>query len=224
MLGNAHIFWNKDSIGKSFYNIVDPSGDTLFTQQIIPTARRYNEIEVDQDDNVHMLYAVYTDTVTTDETHRMVYQRISTGEELSIEPRTISDLGWEGAYNNVIRPSLAVDFNNNAFASFFTFGELPMELYLEKLDQNGASVVDNLLIFPEYHEDGGGNRTNIALDADDNLHMVTYTDFRNGLGNANTAYGIFNNDAEVIQPIRMMIYGDTVLNTNILMDFKRMPF
>ncbi len=194
-------------------------GTIQIAQQIIPTARRYNEIEVDQDDNAHLLYAVYTDTLTST---RMAYQRISSGAGSSLAPRTIAVVGWEGGYNNIIRPSLAVDSNKNVFASYFTFSQLPTNLYLEKLDPDGNTVIDDLLIFPEYDNGAhGGAQTDIALDADDNLHMVSYTDFKSGGSAAHTAYGIFDNNAEPVQPMRMMIYDEVVLHPTILLDSQK---
>ena len=129
-------------------------------------------------------------------------------------------MGWEGGYNNIIRPSLAVDSHNNAFASYFTAITLPLNLYLEKLDQNGDSVIDNMLIFPEYDNGAhGGVMTDITLDANDNLHMVSSTDFRSGNTlAAHPAYGIFDNNAETLQPMRMIIYDDPLLQPDLLVD------
>jgi len=71
--GRAHIFYTIDTVGKSFYKMVDPDGKLQLSQQIIPKAQRYHALVVDQDDDVHLLYAVYTDTT------RLAYQRIGVG-------------------------------------------------------------------------------------------------------------------------------------------------
>jgi hypothetical protein len=211
--GRAHVFYTRDVVGKSFYSVVNPDGKLQISQQILPVVRRYHELVVDQDDNAHLLYPVYTDTT------RLAYQRIGFGVTPSLSPRTIGVLGWEGGYNDSIRPSLAVDADHNVFASYFTFSTLPMNLYLEKLNQDGNSIIDDKLIFPEY--DNGANgmaQTDIALDSIGNLHMVSFTDFNTGTGAAHTAYGIFDNDTEILQSMRWIIYGGVIENPTLLLD------
>lgn len=213
--GRAHVFYSQYN-GKSLYTVANPDGKIQISQQILPLVRRYHEMVVDQDDNVHLLYPVYTDT------HRLAYQRFGFGATPSLAQRTIGVLGWEGAVNNIIRPSLAVDANHNVFASYFTFGTLPLKLYLEKLDQDGNSVIDGKLIFPEY-DDGahGGAQTEIALDSSGNLHLLSFTDFITGTISAHTAYGIFDNNAESLQPMRMVIYGTPILDASLLLDSQK---
>ncbi len=213
--GQAHVFYTQYN-GKSKYTVVNPDGEVQISQQIIPIVKRYHELKVDQDDNVHLLYPVYTDT------HRLAYQRFGAGDTASLAPRTIAVLGWEGSYNDIIRPSLAVDAAHNVFASYFTFGTLPLNLYLEKLDPDGNSVVDGKLIFPEY-DDGahGGAQTEIALDASGNLHLLSFTDFNPGSIAAHAAYGIFDNNTESLDPMRMVIYGTPILDASLLLDSQK---
>ena len=126
--------------------------------------RRYHELEVDQDDNIHLLYAVFTDTLPGPNG----IPAFPGPAPALISPKGPSPwLGWEGGYNDIIRPSLAVDANKNVFASYFTFSPLPTNLYIEKLDPDGNTVIDDLLIFPEYDNGAhGGAQTDIALDAE----------------------------------------------------------
>ena len=206
-------FTRKTSVGKSFYTLVDPDGKVPISQQIIPKAQRYHELEVDQDDSTHLLYAVYTDT------HRLAYQRFGAGDTAFPGPKDHRCIGLGRGYNNIIRPSLAVDADQNVFASYFTFSTLPLNLYMEKLDQNGNTVVDDRLIFPEY-DDGahGGAQTDIALDSSGNLHLLSFTDFNPGTSAAHAAYGIFDNDLAALQPMRWIIFGDPVLDPELLLD------
>ena len=211
--GRAHMFYTKHTAAKTVYTVVDPDGKVQISQQIIPKAQRYHELVVDRQDNAHLLYAVYTDT------HRLAYQRIGVGATPSLPQRTIGVLGWEGGINDSIRSSLAVDSDLNVFASYFTFSTFPQNLYLEKLDPDGNTVIDGRPILPEYDNGAnGGAQTDIALDSNDNLHMVSFTDFAAGFGTAHTAYGIFDNDANPLQPVRMVIYGQPVLDPTLLLD------
>ncbi len=211
--GNAHLFYTKYTSGKTYYTVVNPNGDVQIAQEILPKAQRYHELVIDQDDNAHLLYPVYTDTF------RLAYQRFGAGEVGSLGQQTIGVLGWEGGYNDSIRPSLAVDKDNHVFASYFTFNNLPTNLYLEKLDQAGNSIINDMLILPEYDNGAtGGAQTDIAVDASGNVHMVSFTDFKTGVGAAHTAYGVFDNDAEPLEPMRMTIYGKPILDATILVD------
>ncbi len=211
--GRAHIFYTIHTVGKTSYLVVDEKGVPQLGQQIIPQALRYHELVIDKDDNAHLLYPVYTDT------YRLAYQRFGAGEVASLGQQTIGVLGWEGGYNDSIRPSLAVDADNNVFASYFTFNNLPTNLYLEKLDQAGNSIIDDKLILPEYDNGAtGGAQTDIAVDSSGNVHVVSFTDFKTGTGAAHTAYGVFDNDAEPLEPMRMTIYGKPILDATILVD------
>lgn len=211
--GRAHILYSVYGTGKTSYVVVDENGDIQLGQQIVPKAQRYHELAVDQDDNAHLLYPVYTDTF------RLAYQRFGVGEITSLGQETIGVLGWEGGYNDSIRPSLAVDANRNVFATYFTFNNLPTNLYLEKIDSAGNSVIDDRLILPEYDNGAtGGAQTDIAVDASGNIHLVSFTDFKTGTGAAHTAYGIFDNDGAPVEPVRMTIFGNPVLDPTILAD------
>ncbi len=211
--GRAHLFYTKYSVAKTYYSIVSPNGATQISQEILPKAERYHELVIDHEDNAHLLYPVYTDTF------RLAYQRIGVGEAPSLAQRTIGVLGWEGGYNDSIRPSLVVDKNRNVFASYFTFSTIPQNLYLEKLNPEGITILDDKLILPEYDNGAnGGAQTDIALDLKDNLHVLTFTDFVDGTGTAHTAYGIYDNNAEPLQAMRMAIYGRTVSYSSLLLD------
>ncbi len=211
--GRAHVFYTHYSHAKSYYSVVDQDGELQVSQQTLPKAQRYHELALDSMDNAHLVYPVYTDTF------RLAYQRISPLEDASLAPRTIGVLGWEGTINDSIRPSLAVDSHQNAFVSYFSFGTLPTNLYLEKISPDGSSLIDDKLILPEYDNGAtGGAQTDIALDSEDNLHLFSFTDFVDGTGAAHSAYGIFDNFAETLQPVRMTIYGNTVTFPTILVD------
>lgn len=210
--GQAHLFYTKQIVGKTYYTLVDPGGEAQISQQIIPQARRYHELIVDQKDQVHLLYPVYTDT------HRLAYQRIGAGTASSLAMRTIGVLGWEGGYNDSIRPSLAVDANNNVFATYITFSTIPSNLYIEKIDASGNSVVDDRLV-PDFDITSyGGAQTDMALDSKGNPHLVTFTDFSNGSGVDHTAYGVFDNNVQILHPLRWIIYDEPIRDATLLED------
>ena len=198
--GRAHILYQRDGSFKTYYAMVNPDGTVQAMQQIVPTSYQYQDLAVDSHDAVHLLYTV---SHTTGGDDRLVYQRIGYGSTPSIGQTTLGLLG--GFSNSSQRPALALDPDDNVFALYRS--DSPFHLYLEKVNASGVSIIDNLDIFPDYDSDGS-SQSDIAVDSHGNLHLLSQTDFNSPTSEIHTAYGTFDNNAGVLKPMRMVIYGD----------------
>ena len=209
--GRAHILYQQSYATN--YAMVNPDGVLQALQQIFPTSYRYHDLAVDSQDAVHLLYTAHEGD------DRVVYQRFGYGDTPSIGATNLGS--FLGFSNYSPRASLALDHDDNVFALFNPVP--PGKLYLEKLDASGTSVIDDQELFEEYDVYAyNSTHSDIAVDSLGNLHLVSFTDFRpTSTSGVHLAYGTFDNDADVLEPMRWAIYGYPPAYTRLLLDCSR---
>ncbi len=207
-IGRAHISYALYQ--KHVYTVVTASGTPMIWGGGFRTkAWMWPTVVADAEDNVHWLYV--RDAAGPD---ALSYGRYSFGDMPSLSEREVTSLlitGWAGYY----RQSMAVDSNGNVFILWPDKREGSMGLYLEKLAPDGSTVIDDYLLWDGFHSYGASN-ADIAVDGSGNIHVISPGCF-DGTA-SHLAYGIFDNEGEVISPMEWVVYGSEPMSPRFEVD------
>ena len=208
--GNAHLLYRMGSSpAHMVYAMFTETGlkaislDELYIGEAYTS--RYRQLAVDGGDNVHLVWS------EEEGTDRLYYTKLAAISEESIAALEIGQPHWDGSVNDSHKPSLAVDSHNNAIILWNRAD--PSELYLEKINPSGSSVLDDYPIFPEwvccYHQD-------IVVDQSDQFHLWVPTDWGSSL--VLNAIGIFNNNGSIVEPMKWAMYGRKSYSPELMVD------
>ena len=207
--GRAHVLYRIGSPNRLVYAMLTGEGekavsieDPLITDIELS---RYRQLVVDGSDDVHLLWS------EEDGEDRLFYARLGADADTSIPATVIGLPQWGGNVTSAHRPSLALDGQGNVFVLWN--GGDPPQLRLDKIDPDGDQVLDDYLIFPEWHL---GHHQDLAIGQDGRLHVLAPTEW--GRSVARSAYGTFDNSAQPLYPMRWVLYGWMARDPQLLVD------
>ncbi|MBU0510146.1 MAG: hypothetical protein KJ638_00390, partial [Chloroflexi bacterium] len=206
--GRAHLLYNMTT-SRLIYAMFTPEGtkavaldEPLIGEAIVS---RYRQLVIDGDDNIHLVWS------EEDGTDRLYYTKLATDASTSIPAMVFGQTGWDGGVTDSHRPSLAVDSLGNALILWNRAN--PTQLLLEKIAPDGSTLLDDYDIFPDYK---AGYFQDLAIDGEGQFHLWAPTDWGGGL--PLNAYGIFGNDASVVDPIQWAMFGRKSYYPQLMID------
>ncbi len=207
--GNAHVFYRMGGNTRIIYAVLTDEGEKPISIEgpLLHDAEisRYRQLAVDDEGNAHLVWS------EEDGEDRLYYTRIGADASASIAPMVIGYTHWDGHVNDSHRPSLAVDSAGNALVLWNRSD--PYDLLLDKIDSDGAVVINDSLVFPEYRS---SYYQDLALDQYDRLHLWAPTGWGSGL--YFHAYGVFDQMLEVIEPMHWATYRWRTYDPQLLID------
>jgi len=206
--GRAHLFYEMH-YNRAIYAMFSENGlktvsiEEPLIANIVET--RYRQLAVDQEDNVHLIWS------EEDGVDRIYYAKLGADSDTSVPAIVVGYPNWEGNVTASHRPSLAVDTHGNALVLWNRSD--PYLLYLDKFGADGSSLLDDYLIFPEYKS---GYYQDIAVDPNDDIHLWAPTGWEYSL--YLNAYGIFDEAAQPLSPMRWAMYGRKSYDPHLMID------
>ena len=177
---NVHIFWDQ-YMGTAGYEIyyekLDNNGNTLVDDKRITNVSGWSmspSIAIDTDDNIHLVWA---DHRGNPENYDIYYMKLdNNGNNLTNEVRVTNARGTSE------NPKIVIDSENNLHIVWddwrdWNGGEPQIsEIYYEKLDSNGNTLIDDLRLTYNASRAFLGN---VVIDSEDNIH-IGWQDYRHG--------------------------------------------
>jgi len=196
--GNVHMVWYDYRGGDQeiYYKKLDNNGniivdDTRLTNYSGPSLNP--SIAIDNDNNVHVVWLDYRDGGR----RGIYYTKLNNDGNI-----IVNDIRLTAHPSMSYDPSIAIDSHNNIHIIWSEYEDGDVEIYYEKLDNNGNTLVDDkrLTEDPERSEN-----PSIAIDSKDNVHIV-WQDYRDG--NYEVYYKRLDNNGNTIVPDKILLDND----------------
>lgn len=163
--GNVHVVWHEygTSVDWIYYTQLDFAGNTIVDDVLIDKLSRDPRIAVDNQGNVHIVWHGTYDAPNSKS--GTLYTKLDTDGRILIPEKVICD--------SCLHPAIETDSYGHPH---ILARDLSMRLFYFILDDNGNFLLNKTRLNTQFSITSGGIFPEIAIDSDDNRHILWYED------------------------------------------------